>query len=97
MSVRDFKSFPRVPIIGEPTVVEWRPLVVVKCSCGGDPILITSIDRAPTCKGCGRLYALAELHFKTDGAGGAAVADIGIMEVHPPTAPAGSNGHVSTM
>lgn len=88
MGVHDFKSLNNVPIIGQPKVIEWRPIVVCECSCGeGDPILITSTDRAPRCTGCGRLYALAELHYKTDGNGGGA-ADVGIMEVRPPA----SNG-----
>lgn len=88
--VRNFKS---IPIIGQPKVITWRPTVVAQCSCGeGEPILITSIDRAASCSACGRLYALAELHFKTDGAG-AGAADVGLMEVHPPTPPMPSNGN----
>jgi hypothetical protein len=82
-NVRDFKS---IPIIGQPKVVTWRPLIVAQCSCGrGEPIVITSTDRAPACSGCNRLYALAELHFKTDGAGSGEV-EIGLMEVRPPSA-----------
>lgn len=81
MGVREFKSFPNLPIIGQPKVIEWRPVIVCVCSCGeGDPILITSTDRAPKCSGCGRLYALAELHYNAGGDG----ADVGIMEVRPP-------------
>jgi hypothetical protein len=77
--VRDFKSIGHVPIVGQPTIFEWRPIVSIKCSCDkGKPLLITSTDAAVRCDGCGKLYGLAFLNYDHAAGRGATV---GVMEV----------------
>lgn len=76
-----FQSFPSVPIIGAPTVIEWRPIVSVVCACGrGRPMLISSTDQIIKCDGCQKLYALSAVRYDRQSGEGAG---IGLMEVHP--------------
>lgn len=76
-----FDALKNLPIVGEPKVIEWRPIVSCVCSCGeGQPMLITSTDVAVKCDGCGKLYALAALQYEQANGKGAM---IGLMEVKP--------------
>lgn len=75
MSVTDFKSFPGVPIVGEPKIHEWRPIVSFECSCGkGRPLLISSTDQAVKCDGCGNYFALHAVQFDSLSGDGAMIA-----------------------
>lgn len=77
MNGRDFRSIPggAVPIIGEPKVHEWRPVVSATCNCGkGEPLLLIGTSRPERCTGCGKYYGIAFVHFDAAKGPGASIA-----------------------
>lgn len=58
-----------VPIIGQPTIVDWAVSVVVKCAapCEGTVLVTGKLGAACVCGQCKRAYVVGSLQFSDAG------------------------------